>query len=69
MNPFTNYSKTGAGLAIVTILELVLPLVGIEVPEGTVAGTVESVALVIGYVLVFYGQFKRQDLIGGIKRK
>jgi len=69
MNFFENYSKTGVGLVIVTVIELIIPLTGIKVPEGTAAGVVNTIAAFVGYVLLFYGQWDRKDLANGLKRK
>ena len=66
---FTTLSKTGLGAMIVLIINAVFPLVGIEVPEGSVESTIEAVLNVVGFVLLVWGQLSRKDLVAGLVRK
>lgn len=59
----------GTGGAIVVILNAILPLLGIEVPEGSIGATVEAIGQIVGFALLIWGQIRRPDLIGGILRK
>lgn len=66
---FQTLSKAGLGSALVVILNAVFPIIGIEVPEGSVAATMEAIGQVIGFGLLIWGQIDRKDLIGGIVRR
>lgn len=66
---FSTLSRAGLGAAVVTILNVVFPLLGVEVPEGSVAATAEAVGQVIGFVLLVWGQLGRKDLDYGVVRK
>mgnify|MGYP001571767529 FL=1 len=68
MNVFNSTSMVGTGLIIV-LIELVLKLFGVELPEGSVAKTVNDLVSGIGGILVIWGQLRRQDLRWGLFRK
>lgn len=61
-------SVTGIG-AIVVIIESVLRLFGVEVPEGSTLKVANGLLEIVGYVLLVYGQLRRKDLFYGIIRK
>lgn len=61
-------SLTGVG-AIITILNTILPLVGIDLPDGALEGVVDAVVTLVGFGLLIYGQLRRKDLEYGIFRK
>lgn len=61
-----NYSLTGMGAIVVTILNAIFPLIGFDIPEGGVDGFVASVTNVIGFGLLIYGQWRRKDTTGFI---
>lgn len=65
---FTKISMAGTGWIVLAIVG-VLNLFGLEADEGTVAGVVEAVATIAGFVLALYGQVRRSDLELGILRK
>lgn len=66
---FVTLSKAGIGATIVTVLEFIFPLLGIDVPTGSIAGVVEATATVVGFVLLVWGQLDRTDLKFGLFRK
>lgn len=66
---FKTISKAGLGAFIVTILNFIFPLIGVEVPEGSTIAFVESATNVIGFIFLVYGQIDRKDLVGGFLRK
>ena len=68
MNPFTNYSMTGIGLVVV-LVEVVLKLLGVELPEGSVSKTINDLVSGVGGVLVIFGQLRRKDLKWGFLRR
>lgn len=61
-----NTSLTGIGAVIVTLLNAVLPMMGINVDAGTTEGLVVSIINVIGFVTLIYGQWRRKDTKGFI---
>ena len=61
-----NFSMTGIGITIVTLLEAVLPMFGIELAEGQVSKAIEGIITCIGVVLMIYGQWRRPDVKYGI---
>ncbi len=61
-------SLTGVG-AIVTIVELVLHMLGITVPEGTVSAAINGFVSILGLVALVWGQVRRPDLKYGLIRK
>jgi hypothetical protein len=66
---FDTLSKAGLGVVIITILNLIFPLVGIDVPEGSTGAFVENIGNALGFVLLVWGQVARKDLIGGVVRR
>lgn len=66
---FKTISKAGLGAFIVTTLNFIFPLIGVEVPEGSTIAFVESATNVIGFIFLVYGQIDRKDLVGGFLRK
>lgn len=66
---FSNLSKAGLGVTIVTVLNFVFPMIGVEVPEGSTAAFIESMGNVLGFILLVYGQIDRKDLNMGLFRK
>lgn len=66
---FSNFSKAGVGIAIVSVLKVIFPWFGIEVPDESILQVVESVGVVIGFILMVYGQLDRKDLKMGLLRK
>jgi hypothetical protein len=66
---FNTLSKTGTGAAIVVIINALFPLLGIDVPEGSVQATLESILNVVGFILLIWGQVARKDLKLGLVRK
>jgi len=57
-------SLTGIGVVIVTLLNAILPMMGIDVPAGTTEGLVVSIVNVIGFVTLVYGQWRRPEVKG-----
>lgn len=66
---FTQLSKAGLGVTIVTVLQFLFPLFGIDVPEGSITGAVEAFATLAGFVLMVWGQIDRKDLRLGLFRR
>lgn len=67
--PFVITSKGGVGLVIFTVLQILLPTIGIEVEEGSIMAFVNALGTVVGFILMAYGQWDREDLKFGIIRK
>ena len=65
---FTKTSMTGAG-AIIVVLEQLFSVVGITFPEGTIGDVVHSIVVIVGFILLVWGQVRRQDLTLGLFRK
>lgn len=65
---FNTFSKTGVG-AIALFLTYGLQSFGFDVDEGVVTEAVTKTVEVIGFILVLYGQWQRQDLHIGLVRK
>lgn len=61
-------SKTGIG-AVITIVFTVLQLLGVELPDGTLATVTEAITALLGIILLIYSQLTRQDLHLGLFRK
>lgn len=59
---FKTTSKTAWGATLVTVLAFIFPTLGIDVPEDSIAGFVNALATVVGFVLMIYGQFDREDI-------
>lgn len=68
---FTNVSATGVGLVgiIVYVIILIGKLVGIEIAETELTGHVQNIVGAIGFAVALWGQYRRKDLVVGIKRK
>lgn len=66
---FTTTSMTGWGVAIVTILNAILPALGIEFEEGALTSVMESLLNIIGFIMMIVGQYRRGDLKFGLVRK
>ena len=62
-------SMTGVGGAIVVVLQVLFPAVGIDLPEGGVVALVEAGVVLVGTAMLIYGQLRRKDLTAGILRK
>lgn len=62
-------STTAIGIAIVTVLQVILPLFGLQVPEGSLTQSVQGVITLIGLVVAIVGQIKRKDMKYGLIRK
>ena len=69
MNIFNSVSKAGVGMAIISVLQVIFPLFGIDIPEESWAGLAEAMATIIGFVLMIYGQLDRKDLVAGVLRR
>ena len=61
-------SMTGSG-AIIVVIEALLRVFGIEVPEGSTLAAINASLEVLGYVLMVWGQVRRPDLKMGLVRK
>lgn len=66
---FTSLSKAGLGATLVTLLNFVFPLIGVEVPEGSTTAFVENLGNILGFVLLVWGQIDRKDLRMGLFRQ
>lgn len=62
-------SLTGVGAVLVTLLNLVLPMMGFDVEAGSVEGLVVSIINVVGFITLLYGQWRRQEVKGFIFKK
>lgn len=65
---FKDLSMTGVG-ALITLVELGLKAVNIELPEGTTASLVNGIIAVVGAIFLIIGQVRRKDLKAGLVRK
>lgn len=54
---------------IISVVELVLKLIGVDFPEGSVGAAVNGIVAAVGLVLLVWGQVRRKDLTAGIVRK
>lgn len=64
---FSTVSMTGVG-AIVTLIEALLRVFGVEVAEGSVGAGVNGLVSFVGLVLMVWGQIRRKDLKFGLLR-
>ena len=64
-----NVSLTGVGAILVTVLNALFPMLGIDLPEGSVESGVIGVMNFIGFILLIYGQYRRKDVSGFIMKK
>jgi uncharacterized membrane protein len=65
---FSVVSKASVG-AIILLVEQCAKMFGVTFPEGTIAGVVDAVYTLVGFGLLLYGLWDRQDLDYGIFRK
>lgn len=65
---FQTISRTGLGLYAYLILSVV-QLLGFEVSETQIEEVVLAGATVVSFALALWGQYKRDDLDGGLWRK
>jgi len=65
---FTSFSMTGTGIALL-IIRGVLNFFGIEADDSTLVAVVDSVLVVVGWILTIWGQIRRKDLEGGFLRR
>jgi hypothetical protein len=62
-------SLTGVGAVLVTVINAALPLLGLELPAGSVESGVMGLMNVIGFALLIYGQARRPDVVGFVGKK
>ena len=65
---FSKVSTTGAGMLVFTVTSF-LGFFDVMVDTEQIAGFVNALAQVIGFLVMVYGQLARKDLIAGIVRK
>lgn len=58
MNP----SLVGVGAAIVTILNFLFPLLGLEVDRGSTEQSIFGLLNFLGFVTLVWGQIRRKDI-------
>ncbi len=66
---FEKVSMTGTGGAIVILLQVIFPLLGIEIDGSVIEQSVAAIMTLTGSVLLIVGQVRRKDMLGGIIRK
>ena len=66
---FNTVSMTGTGGAIVVLLQVILPLFGVDLQKFDVPQIVEALTTIVGAVLLIWGQIRRKDMVAGIIRK
>ena len=64
----SNISITGIGV-IITVLDAILPLVGVRLEPGTVSSAINGIVSFVGFILLVWGQVRRKDLKYGFFRK
>ncbi len=64
-----NVSLTGVGALLVTVLNLIFPMLGIDVPEESVESAVLGAMNFVGFLLLIYGQWRRPDVSGFVMKK
>ena len=57
MNP----SFVGIGTVIVTLLNIIFPIIGVEVDRGSIEQSVFGLINFIGFVILIIGQIRRKD--------
>ena len=62
-------SLTGVGAVIVTLLNLILPLLGFDVPMGTTESLALAILNIAGFISLIYGQWRRPETRGFIFKK
>ena len=65
---FNSVSMAGTGV-VITLIESVLKLFGIDFPDGSVGQAVNGAVAILGLVLLVVGQLRRKDLNMGFFRK
>lgn len=68
MNPFTKVSLTGTSLAVF-IISNILHYLGVEFDIQLLEGAVVGFVALASFIGIIIGQFRRTDLVWGIKRK
>jgi hypothetical protein len=66
---FSAVSKGGAGFYILLIEFVFKNVLGMELPEGSVASAVDAIYTIVGFVLMAWSLFTRTDLYLGLIRK
>jgi hypothetical protein len=66
---FNTVSRGGLGFYIITLEFFLKNVLGLDVPEDSVASFVDALYTVIGFVLLAWSLFTRTDLYLGIFRK
>ena len=66
---FKDYSMAGTGGAVLVLLEVVLPIFGLDLPEDTLVATGAAIMTILGTVLLVIGQLRRPDMKFGLIRK
>lgn len=66
---FQTVSKAGIGAAIVAVLNVLFPFLGVEMDQETLVAGVTNLVNAVGWFLLVWGQFDRKDLIAGLWRK
>lgn len=66
---FKDYSMAGTGGAVLVLLEVVLPIFGVDLPDGTLVATGAAIMTIVGTVLLVIGQLRRPDMKFGLIRK
>lgn len=61
-------SLTAVG-GIVTVVELVLQMFGIDLPKGSLEAALNGIIAVVGVVALIVGQVRRKDLTAGLIHK
>lgn len=65
---FNGTSMAGSGL-IITLIETILKLTGVEFPDGSVSAGINGIIAFVGLILLVWGQVRRKDLKFGLIRK
>lgn len=61
-------SMTAVG-GVVTVIELVLQFLGVDLPQGSVQAGVNGAVALVGVILLIVGQVRRKDLTAGLLHK
>jgi uncharacterized membrane protein len=61
-------SLTGVG-AIITIMQVILPLFGLTLPDGSLEEAANGVIAIVGVVTLIWGQMRRRDMKWFLLRK
>ncbi len=65
---FKTYSAAGLGMYI-ALATTVIQALNLSITQTQAEALVVAVANIISIILWVYGQFRRQDLVAGIKRR